>query len=448
MKLKKPLLAATLSVCLSTAALAGIPDKEGASPLGPLGMIQTANAAEDALSSAELLGRLNELHEALLAGDPADVQDVRNLRTELLSLDPVENAQLLAPIWNKISAKLPEDIDQSALRASLFRLIQEAKAIQYDPKVTDLEAIRTNPEYRATLKTIAAAGGYTDVTMDDFLVFLFGDGNKLDGIEGTVTELLSKMNTIQLIGLLGNKDGMTSVMLKAADKLLADKKGYPISAMLKEFGINSKDIGLTVEAVQNKLQMEGPAFRALTVAYMRTATEAEIEESKDGREKEFKLHIYNVDVPSFILTWSKVSGSEDVQISPDGKATLAEDAAEGTAIIQAALLNPYGGPSKVIYQSEVTLTAKTSDSEDEQKIAVIMQNLDDDLADVMKKLEKAKNAPQKINLMMKAVKAGLDADKKLYKLDVSKEAQADAFMEINTKVNTVLTAIIRDLLQS
>ncbi|WP_317618303.1 fibronectin type III domain-containing protein [Paenibacillus sp. PL91] len=127
----------------------GLPDGNWTTD-GPSVTVRTSSLA---------LNWLNKLHSALIAGDPADIQDVRNLRNEITGLDDTDNQSLIDPLWNKISPKLPASVDQTELKSSMFRIVKAVGSMRYDPQLTDLEAIRTNPEFIATLKTIAAAGG-------------------------------------------------------------------------------------------------------------------------------------------------------------------------------------------------------------------------------------------------------------------------------------------------
>ncbi|MCD9024070.1 hypothetical protein [Cohnella silvisoli] len=357
---KEKVTLSALAVTMLTASFGGLPlSQKGLAE--KLGLIHVVNAAESELPSSVFLQRMNELYAALAAGDPADVQDVRNLRDEIAGLDESSNQQLLDPIWNKISAKLPATVDQAELKISLFRLVKAVGSFRYDPQASDLEAIRTNPEFRATLKTIAAAGGDASIKMDDFLVFLFGDGAGRDGVEGTIAKLLSKMSAIELFQLLGNKQGITAVLLQATEKLLAETGAYKFSSILANLGVTPQDVRATVLGFQLKLQKDEPAINAMTVAYIRSAAKASVVISDDGREHKYVLSVFGVVVPSLVLQWTKVSGSPDVSVAPDGTVTIPEGVPSASAVIQAKLINPYGGSAKVIFEKEVTLTAESGE---------------------------------------------------------------------------------------
>ncbi|TVY01246.1 hypothetical protein [Cohnella terricola] len=313
-----------------------------------------------ALPSGAFLDRMNELYAALIAGDPADVQDVRNLRDEIAGLDETANLHLIDPIWNKISAKLPPSVDQTEMKASLFRLVKAVGSIRYDAGASDLEAIRTNPEFRAVMKTIAAAAG-ENIQMDDFLVFMFGDGGSRKGVEGTIADLLAGKSSMELLLLLGNKQGIVEVLLQATERLLNDTNAYTFSSILQRFGVTPQDVRSTVLNFQAKLKTSQPAINAMTVAYIRSAAKANAKISLEGRMHEYTLSVYGVEVPSLVLQWTKVSGSPDVKVLPNGIVTLADTAANASVVIQARLMNPLGGSSKVIFEKEVTLTAEVGE---------------------------------------------------------------------------------------
>jgi len=356
MKVKKRLMASLLAATLLGTSIAGLPNGSG----GLAGGSVYASAAGDSgaqFPSRVFLERLNELHAALAAGDPADVQDVRNLRDEIAALDVDANLHLLDPVWSKIAAKLPEDADEAVLKRRLFSIVKAVGSFHYDPKASDLEEIRTNPEYRETLKTIAAAGGHPNIVMDDFLLFLFGDGAGRAGVEGTIASELAGMSSIELLGLLSSSEGITNVLLQATEKLLAETDRYVFAKILSELGVTAQDVRSLVLNFQVKLQNDVPAIRAMTVAYLRTASEAVAEVSADGREHRYSLHIFDVTVPPIALIWSKASGDSLVTVSTGGVVTIPADTDEASAVIRASLRNPYGGSAKVIFEQEVTLKA-------------------------------------------------------------------------------------------
>ncbi|WP_194434089.1 hypothetical protein [Paenibacillus segetis] len=309
----------------------------------------------------QFLERMNKLHAALAAGDPTDIQDVRNLRDEIAGLDITLDQALIDPLWNKIESKLPANADRDALKTSLFEILTAVGSIHYDSNASELEGIRTNPKYRATLNAIGAAGGDAKLVIDDFLLFMFGDSDTHKGIEGTVRDLLASMTPAELAGLLGNNQAMNAVILQASNLMLSDTESYKISAILGKLDITSLELGSTVFNYNARLQNAEPATRAMTVAYMRSETKELVNESEDGRQHIYSLKVLGIDIPAMALEWSKVSGSDAVSVSPNGIVTIPKGVANASAVIQAKLLNPYSGAGKVIFESEVTLTASAEE---------------------------------------------------------------------------------------
>lgn len=355
MTFRKKVTLSALAISMLTATLGGLPlSQKGLSE--KLGFAETVSAAESELPASVFLERMKGLYAALAAGDPADLQEVSDFRDEIAGLDEAANVQLIDPIWNKISAKLPASVDKAELKASLFRIIKAVGSFRYDPQASDLEAIRTNPEFRATIKTIAAAGGDENIKLDDFLVFMFGDGGSRKGVEGTIGSLLAEKSPTELVQLLGNKQGITAVLLEATEKLLGQTNQYKFSAIMKNLGVTPKDVRSTVLQFQLKLKKDEPAISAMTVAYIRSAAQSNVKISYDGRVHTYSLNVFGAYILPAVLQWSKVSGDPSVTVHPDGVVTIPDDETGGTALIQAKLINPYGGAAKVIFEKEVTLS--------------------------------------------------------------------------------------------
>jgi hypothetical protein len=335
--------------------------------------LTAADVAGNIFPAEQFLERMNKLRAALLAGDPADAVAVWNVRDEIAGLDVAANQALIDPVWNRIAPKLPASVDQAKLKASLFEIIKAIGSFQYDPQASDLEAIRTNPQYRATLKTIAAASGVKSLKIDDFLLFLFGDGKDIKGIEGTILGIVADMKPKELSDLIRSQDKMNAVVDEARAQILSEKENYALSAALYNLGVTSVDVRSTVLNIQDKLKYDIPAINALTVAYIRSEAVSTVKVTANGRQHEYGLTVLGVDIPSSVLKWKKVSGSKDVKVDSNGKVSIPNKVAKGTAVIQATLDNPNGGQARVIFQQEVTLVngnVKQSNKEDKPKKTV------------------------------------------------------------------------------
>lgn len=306
-------------------------------------------------TSSPFLEWLNKLHAALVAGNPADMQDVRNLLDEIAGLDDSADQSLIDPLWNKISGKLPASVDQAELKSSLFRIVKAIGSLRYDPQLSDLEAIRTNPEFIAALKTIAAAGGHPNVSMDDFLILLFGDGGNARGIEGTVRDILKDMKPKELAALVANADRVNAVLSKSLAVVLNDRDTYAFSDMLYKLDVTPEDVRSTVYNLQVKLKYDVPAINSLIVAFIRSEAEETVKITAKGKKHEYRLKVLGIEIPSVVLKWTKVSGSNDVTVKMNGNISIPNYVATGSAVIQASLLNPFSGKAKVIFKKEVTL---------------------------------------------------------------------------------------------
>ena len=314
------------------------------------------------LISSGLLDRVNELFEALAAGDPADFQDVQNLRVEIAGLDESAYLPIIDPIWNKIGGKLPASVDRAAAKSSLIKLIRAIGSARYDPELSEFRTIRWNREYLSLLWALEEAGG-VNVKTEDFLAFFLGDGGARQGIEGTLAELLSGKSPMELAQLLASQQALTTELLQATSQVLGQTESYKVSELLANLGVDSADIGAAVRGYQTLLKKDEPAVNALIIAYARTVAESSVRISEDGREHRYGLRIFGVEVPSFVIQWSKLSGDAEVNVSPSGLVTIPPGVASASAVIQAKLVNPLNGVSKLILEQSVTLTAAGEEGE-------------------------------------------------------------------------------------
>ncbi|WP_339204770.1 hypothetical protein MHH56_27235 [Paenibacillus sp. FSL K6-3182] len=410
--------------------------------------LTATNGEGEHFPAEEFLERMNKLHAALLAGDPSDVQDVRNLRDEIAKLDFAKDQSLIDPVWVKIAPKLPASVNQAELKKTVFQIIQSVGSLQYDPEAKGLEAIRTNPEFRAALKTIAAAGGVTSLSMDDFLVLLFGDGADRPGVEGTVRNIISDMKPQEIAQLLGNKEKINAVIMEAMGEILSKKDDYALSEALNNLGVKSADVRLSVFKFQLKLKYDERALNALTVAYIRSEVISAVKITASGRQHEYSLKLLGTVLPSSFLKWKKVSGSKDVTVDSRGKVTIPKKVANGTAVIQATLVNPYGGSAKVIFQQEVTLVNEDVEIDPKAEFKRIAEELDSKLNEVKKKLKAATNDEQKAQLIMDVVQARNVAVDEINKVKTTNALKNKAINETKSKVNKLLTTIITEIMRS
>ncbi len=107
------------------------------------------------LLASGILDRVNELFEALAAGDPSDFQDVLNLRSEIASLGESDYEPLIAPIWSKIAGKLPEGVDGEAAKANL---VVDVNVIDVEERDEGLYPIRLRERIRLSGPTIETLG--------------------------------------------------------------------------------------------------------------------------------------------------------------------------------------------------------------------------------------------------------------------------------------------------
>jgi hypothetical protein len=373
----------------------------------------------------------NRLRDALDAGDPADVEDVRRLSSEFAELDEITDQSLIDPIWNKIKLKLPASVDQAQLKKKLFHIILSIGSLPYNQQESGLEAILSDPDFLQTLQIIAAAGGEKNLTMEDILSFLFGDGVNLRGIEGHVLYYLSEMSPIERLGVLGDNQKMMDVLMKAITNQLSQTSYYKISSILRNLNVTPQDVQSTLLKFQQKLKNDGPAVHAWTIAYMRSMAQESVKVSYDGYQHNYSLKVGSVDIPPQALLWKKVSGSAQFSITPDGVVSIPEEAYIATAVIQASIGNPSNESNKVIFQKEVTIVAP----KDPTVIFMsIMNAFEAKLAIVQSKLNVATTRKEQTQLLLDLMNAGKVAIKQINSLNLSEAAKTDALDTITNKI--------------
>ncbi|MFC5649853.1 S-layer homology domain-containing protein [Paenibacillus solisilvae] len=423
MELRKTAISVGLAAALLATTLGGFPlsDKGIAAKFGA----GTAYAADAAFPSDAFLARLQKVHDALLLGDPADVQDVRNLRSEIDGLTFAANGSLIDPVWNKIVDKLNfvNTEDEAHFKESLFKFLKAVGTIMYDPNLEDLEAIRSNPEYRSAIQLLAEIGGQPNLTIDQILTFLLGNGTK-PGLEGTFRNHLAAKSDSQLVVIVASETERNAFIGNVINSVVTDTS-YDVSAILGNLGVTGGDINASIANFRAALTKEGPAFNALLVAYIRSEAQEKVVVSSDGRTHTYTLNVLGRDVPaSAPITWSKKNGDTSVNVTVNGIVTL-PSGTTGTAVIEAMFLN------KVIFSKQVTLTAVSTGGGGGGVIIVtpptvdgILEQFNKDFADIQSKLASADDAT-KAALIKQAEALALAALEKVNTYDLSKSVKVE-----------------------
>jgi hypothetical protein len=187
------------------------------------------------------------------------------------------------------------------------------------------------------------------------MTFLSGDGDNLIGLEGTITSLLAQKSKLELVQLVLNKQKQTALLLDALEQLLGDSEAYKISSIFNQLGVTPQDLLTAAQSFLRKLQEDKPAINALAVAYIRSEANETLKITANGKKHTYSLKVLDIEIPSTLLRWSKVNRDDKVTVLSNGTVFIPNQIASGSAVIQASLLNPYGGKAKVIFQKKVTL---------------------------------------------------------------------------------------------
>ncbi|CAM4491576.1 hypothetical protein PAEN110709_23250 [Paenibacillus endophyticus] len=356
MNVRNKIVVSVIISSLFAALIAGLPlgSRKQSVRGGSLGIASAAEAPPKAS-----LAKWSEFHEALAAGDQVDAQHVSNLHDELDGLDDLNDQTLIDPIWNKMSLKLPAHVDKEKVKADLFRFFKAVIVSQLDPQASDLENIRSNADYRAALQAISAAAGQPSLTLEDFLIFLYGDGNSRKGLEGTVREEIRNMDPFSLMALTQEREKVNDLLFSELKEVLGLSSDYQVSRVFRNLGVTALNVQEMLQSFGNRLQLDTDAFVGIAVAYMRSNVKTTYRIAHydgnvtDGRIYHYDLGLFGAYVLPDQLDWSKRSGSSDLKVFPRGGMELVYPAASAEALIQVNLLHPYGGPDKVILEKEM-----------------------------------------------------------------------------------------------
>lgn len=234
MKLKKKAITTTLAASLVVGSLAGVP-------------VYAASLPSEA---SAITNTLNMIYAKLSDTDKAEISTARD-KIKALEADET-NLALIEPLWSIINTKYP---NSSLTQEELFVLVQ-AFAIQYNSGFSDLEAIRTNDEYRVTMeKLYALAGENLDANND--LSDLVKFGNEL---QSKALERITKSTTLEELK-------SASSLIKATVKEILDAKNTKAAKVLSEIGITDEAIVKTKENFEEAIG--NPQIdRILALAYL------------------------------------------------------------------------------------------------------------------------------------------------------------------------------------
>lgn len=129
----------------------------------------------------------------------------------------------------------------------------------------------------------------------------------------------------------------------------------------------------------------------------------------------------------------------------NGKVSISKKVQQGTAVIQASLVNYLGGSSKVIFEQEITLINGVVDPE--AMINNIIKSLKVELADIKVRLQAATNDSERVQLILDVVQAGNDSYDQINEIDVSKSIKNKAIKDVKNQVTQMTNLILKDLMK-
>ncbi|SEC11501.1 S-layer homology domain-containing protein [Paenibacillus sp. GP183] len=307
MTMKKKLAITTMAASLVLGTLAGF-------PVINKGSVSTGVAYAATLPDATLLDKFNGIH-AELAKDTVGQAAVRLARKKIDELSnnlgpeaSLKKAQLIAPIWTRVIAKITNppypgnysDINEAAIYNVFSKL-----AITYDSTGSDLTAALNNLSLRNTvnkLETLAGvAGGLNDITLNDFNLFY--------------DAVINSLKTSSIL-VAASSDAPPYAPTKAAVKTAIDSvlsSNTNVSKVLTNLSITASDIMAVRDNFDAYADPQGQAKIATESAILRyiISTKSnyfDLSRSSDGRSLTPGFNVSNLPI-SNLLDWEVTSGS-------------------------------------------------------------------------------------------------------------------------------------------
>ena len=244
----KKLMAASISASLllssfSMALPAGIP---------------LANQAWAAELDKQLLEKAKQLRNAMTAEEEANIKAARE-RFRALKSDLSGNAELVAPIWNRVKAKLDaaDNKDQypDLTAENMLYLVLQA-GIDYSPDgSTAVEVIQDGQTRRITDQLIKLGGldkGLGEVDLKD--VTMLARKTKIN-----LEQRFRNMTAAELARLLNNRAEAEKIVEEEIGKML-DDPSIRFSKVLKNLGVTSADL---IETAKRFIRKVDPDFKAI-----------------------------------------------------------------------------------------------------------------------------------------------------------------------------------------
>ncbi|AZN38594.1 S-layer homology domain-containing protein [Paenibacillus albus] len=414
----------TIATSLVAGSIAGLPfSNKGVAQ--QLGLANVASAAT-VTTYDQFLARLDKIHTALIAG--GDAQSVRDLRGEIGGLT---DSNAINPLWVYVPDAVKNDADVD-FKQVLFDTFQALGSIMYSTRNDEIDAIRSNVDLQEALVELATITGTDKLTVNDLLAFI-------DAVE---KEAVNQVSTNLDDLILDGSNGMINSLIKASVKSVLSKD-LEVSKVLNWFKDNTDatndelSAGLTDTFANftTALPSGSAATKALMIAFVRAEAKSSVVSS--GRTKTYSLSLENIKIPSELLEWSKVSGSEKITVNEDGKVVLASSSTSGTATVQATLLG------KVVYSGDVSFNIYVGGGgvvTDPNGALNQLKALKDKIANA--------TGEEKEKLIKEAIAKALEAINAISTIDLSKDVvivDGKATVNVNSIVVSKVTNDISDI---
>lgn len=250
MKFSKKAILSTLAIGVTAASLSNV-------PLGTVGYVTGFGVQKVAAAgNFDLVtGKLNAVYQEL-SKSANGLAALRALRDDLQGISQSEFETALEPVL----AKLPNSVSST----TLYNLFKDAANLTYDPSYEALKSIRSNSDYVEAAKAIGAAGGISDLTVDDLVTFSIAAENQM-------VNSLGQKTLTQLLALLENADARNGLLRDSYRQALNLPTGSgSLGQALSNLQISENDVAASVQNVQGLLDaaIVKNAFKQLGLAYI------------------------------------------------------------------------------------------------------------------------------------------------------------------------------------
>lgn len=299
--MKKQLLTTSIATTLVLGSIAGLPlSTNGVAE--KLGIVGVAHASP--VDNSGITAKIKGLYDQLL---PSEKTTISTVRANIQGLPNTVPTLIHDNLWNKLAAKIGDNGDSYPYltESNVFDLFKSA-VFPFDENISGLDEAIANPTNRAVLRDLASLAGVTTTSNDMTDVKEFGDTVEAELQDYFKTNFSTLVAFYLNDNISGIKDAFGEVL-----QTVIDKPELRISQVLRSLGIDGQTIIAAYSTINDEVDTNNSALKALTAAYARTKTTfAQTAASGNWRIVTPSLKVFDFTSAGIPLTWTIAQNSE------------------------------------------------------------------------------------------------------------------------------------------